>query len=247
MFTAPTAEPKEPETVRALRLRAQAAGLAEGTPQYNDFMLNGGVERTETPPSGYRYDAARNLEAIPGGPADPARPSRGAAPTEGERKAAGFLYRMEDAERVLSEIPVEKQNPNIAQRLASSVVPEGWVLGENEEVARQAQVDWIRAKLRFESGAVIGEDEAFQEAAAYFPRPGDSEARIKAKARSRQNALEQLRIAAGRSSVSNEAPADPSAQAVPQEIMDQLQGAPAGTTVLSPDGRTLTWDGQALH
>lgn len=36
------ANPPEPDTVRALRARAEAAGLQPGTPQYQQFMLGGG-------------------------------------------------------------------------------------------------------------------------------------------------------------------------------------------------------------
>lgn len=65
-----------PESVRALNIRAQQAGLEPGTPAYQQFMMSGGmVQRNEAPPpAGYRNvrDAQGNLvsiEPIPGSPA----------------------------------------------------------------------------------------------------------------------------------------------------------------------------------
>ena len=50
--------------------------------------------------------------------------------------------------------------------------------------------DWVRAKLREESGAVIGETEARQEYETYFPLPGESPA-LMAQKRARRRLAER--------------------------------------------------------
>lgn len=71
-----------PDSVRALELRAKAAGLRPGTKEYSDFMLSGGdkgitvdARQMGNIPPGYKadYDANGNvisLSPIPGSPAD---------------------------------------------------------------------------------------------------------------------------------------------------------------------------------
>jgi hypothetical protein len=62
---------------------------------------------------------------------------------------------------------------------------------------QQAADDWIRSKLRKESGAVIGEDEMAKEYATYFPQPGDSKEVIEQKARARKVATDAMKRMAG--------------------------------------------------
>jgi hypothetical protein len=70
--------PPEPDSVRALKDRAAAAGLQPGTPEYNQFMTSGGVKTPQTvaaPKEGYQYNYDNNgnvtsMSPIPGGPAD---------------------------------------------------------------------------------------------------------------------------------------------------------------------------------
>jgi hypothetical protein len=63
---------------------------------------------------------------------------------------------------------------------------------------QQAASDWIRAKLRKESGAAIGVDEANQEYATYFPMSGDSAAVIEQKRQARLLATEAMKMSAGK-------------------------------------------------
>ena len=63
---------------------------------------------------------------------------------------------------------------------------------------RQAADDWIRAKLRRESGAVIGKDEMDKEYEIYFPRIGDSQEVIDQKIRAREEAERSMKTASGR-------------------------------------------------
>ena len=62
----------------------------------------------------------------------------------------------------------------------------------NAQVYSQAQEDWVRAKLRKESGAVIADSEMKKEIETYFPQPGDSKETIQAKAKAREIAIDSV-------------------------------------------------------
>jgi hypothetical protein len=62
---------------------------------------------------------------------------------------------------------------------------------------RQAADDWIRAKLRRESGAVIAEEEMDKEYEVYFPQLGDSQAVMDQKKLGREQAVKAMETAGG--------------------------------------------------
>ena len=66
---------------------------------------------------------------------------------------------------------------------------------------RQAADDWIRSKLRRESGAVIAEEEMAKEYEIYFPQLGDSQPVLDQKKKARAEASNSMKIAAGRAYV----------------------------------------------
>ena len=66
-----------------------------------------------------------------------------------------------------------------------------------QQQVRQAQEDWVRSKLRKESGAVIGDEEMSREIKTYFPQIGDSPPVIAQKARARQIAINAMQTSAG--------------------------------------------------
>jgi len=131
--------------------------------------------------------------------------------TEGQGTAAGYLFRMNKAEEILSgpispDIPKSREElgmyPGAVSKVAGSIPFVGsgvsnLIQGAETQKYRQAQEDWVRAKLRKESGAVIGKDEMDQEIKTYFPQPGDSSQVIEQKRQSRLNAQQQLAITAG--------------------------------------------------
>lgn len=63
---------------------------------------------------------------------------------------------------------------------------------------RQAADDWIRSKLRRESGAVIAEEEMAKEYEIYFPQLGDGQPVLDQKKKARNEASNSMKIAAGR-------------------------------------------------
>jgi hypothetical protein len=89
----------------------------------------------------------------------------------------------------------------------------------------QAAQDWIRAKLRKESGAAIGVDEMKQEFATYFPQVGDTPEKIAQKAEARRVVTLGMQKAAGKAYQPYVPPAAPTP-------------APAATAT-----KRMIWDG----
>ena len=144
-------------------------------------------------------------------------------PTEGQLGAAGFATRMEASEAIFSQIPAA-QVPRFGMSGQSSILsyfrsPEG-------QMAKQAADDWIRSKLRKESGAVIGEEEMMAEYKTYFPMPGDSAQVVAQKAQARQRATEAMKRNAG-PAYQQYVPPAPAAPAA------QIPGLGTGTVDLS--------------
>lgn len=123
-------------------------------------------------------------------------------PTDGERTASGYTRRMIEAENTLSTLPQESQMPGIGEYIVGGVsdTAANFMRGADRQQSRQAQEDWVRAKLRKESGAVIGEEEMAREISTYFPMPGDGPKVVEQKARSRRIAIQAMESSSGRAS-----------------------------------------------
>lgn len=127
-----------------------------------------------------------------------------APPTDAERLAAGFAARMASASQTLTAI---EDKPGALEMLTGNYgSPSGsgnwpgmgnWTLSSEAQVYKQAQRNWVRANLRKESGAAIGDDEMAEEIRTYFPEPGDGKGVVAAKRRSRAIAEENMRRNAG--------------------------------------------------
>jgi hypothetical protein len=114
--------------------------------------------------------------------------------TEGQYQAAGFADRMASAEGLLEQAQASGANP--------SGLYDGWSLSNTTmnpslQKYRQAQKDWVRAKLRKESGATIGDEEMATEIETYFPQIGDKPDTIKQKAEARRRATESMIFSSG--------------------------------------------------
>ena len=136
--------------------------------------------------------------AGPGG--EPLKGTAPPKPTEAEQNAAGFAQRMERANAIANSLA--GQQPGVASAIAGSVPFVGGTLQRAIQPAqtqqfKQAADDWIRAKLRKESGAAIGKDEMESEFRTYFPQVGDTPAVIAQKAEARRIATDAMRINAG--------------------------------------------------
>jgi len=112
-------------------------------------------------------------------------------PTESQANAATFATRMAEAEQLLT--PLEQSGvstADIGERAAAGVPLVGNYLTSGEfKQYNQAASDWVRAKLRKESGAVIGEEEMEREIKTYFPQPGDTPSVIEQKRKARETAM----------------------------------------------------------
>jgi hypothetical protein len=161
-------------------------------------------DRVETP-EGFAYvPKAPGAAAIPvmGAGGQQLKGISGGKPTEGETNAAGFAQRMELSQSIINSLPAGSQ-PGAGSRTLEAIPLVGGVLarsGQNVQTQQfdQAAQDWIRAKLRKESGAAIGVDEARQEYATYFPMVGDTPEKIAQKAEARRVVTEGMKKSAGK-------------------------------------------------
>jgi hypothetical protein len=120
-------------------------------------------------------------------------------PTEGQLAGAGYLQRMTAAENILRDL--ERRQGIVAIPVEKTILMdtgiEGYVLNPAEQQVAQAQRDWVRSKLRKESGAVIGAEEMAAEIRTYFPQPGEGPEVIAQKAEARRRAERQMQIGSG--------------------------------------------------
>lgn len=127
-----------------------------------------------------------------------------------ERNAAGYYGRMEAADKIFNSEAFAAFKPSSTQFAAAnalltdkgmvSLLPTHWLnkgLGNEAQQYYQAAADWVRAKLRKESGAAIGAEEMLQEIRTYFPMPGEGKNVVMQKKQARAKATEQMKIAAG--------------------------------------------------
>ena len=120
-------------------------------------------------------------------------------PTDQQSLAAGFATRMSEAEAELDRLTKEGYDPTLAKERVGEAVPAvgNYLVSADFQRMRQAQADWVRAKLRKESGAVIADDEMKKEIETYFPRPGDKPEVIAQKQRARGTATKAMEFNAG--------------------------------------------------
>jgi len=209
-------DPNLPPLERAAALADIQAGMPEGDAEYRiqqPQFLRGkqpqgdqesyGQPQPVTGPDGavrmVQFGNRGGQREVPGyGPPPTARDAK--PPTEGERNAAGYFSRMDAAGRELDALTRSGYDPgNMRDHYTAGQGPLlNWVASEEGQRYRQQQEDWVRAKLRKESGAVIGDDEMEREIRTYFPQPGDKPEVLKAKAGSRSIAEAAMRKAGGR-------------------------------------------------
>jgi hypothetical protein len=116
-----------------------------------------------------------------------------------EQTTAGYAERMMNSEKVLRQIG-NTGNPTYTTAIVGGLTGEAgrsMISNEQQQMHRQAQEDWVRAKLRKESGAVIPTDEMEREIKVYFPMPWDKPETIKQKERARAVAVESMKKTAG--------------------------------------------------
>lgn len=115
--------------------------------------------------------------------------------TEGQAASLGYASRLSLNEKTLNEVAGRGYKPGglfefgfTPQRLMS----------EDRKVYDAAKSNWIAAKLRKESGAVISDKDYNDADLQYFPQPGDTAKVLKQKAELRKNVFLSERAGIGR-------------------------------------------------
>lgn len=175
--------------------------------QLAQFRMSGGGQQRA--PAGYQWtttaDGQPALTFVPGGPADPATKAAG-APTEDERKAAGWFFQADNAMRNMSEI-LRKAPGATDARVAERIV--GFVPGVGQDLANmirpeerqkflQAAESMSEALLRAATGAAITKQETDQKLRELIPQIGDTPGNVKQKLDSYKVYMDSLRARAGR-------------------------------------------------
>lgn len=192
---------RAPEGFPAPDFRPQAPG-ASGVPGAS-LPQQQGSPGAGNPPATQGAGPGSQGSPAPGAPQIIPGTERPGATTDTERVAAGYAARMLASEQLLAQAQARGFRPgNLPDAIASRIPGIGnYLTSEQGQLYRQAQEDWVRAKLRRESGAVIGEEEMAQEIRTYFPQPGDTPAMIAQKTQARELAAQAMVQSSGRAPV----------------------------------------------
>lgn len=124
--------------------------------------------------------------------------------TEGQAAAQGYLGRMRAAESAIKKANFKPGVKDYAagEYLYGSSGPltgviANQMMGKESQQYFQSAADWVRAKLRKESGAVIRPEEMASEIRTYFPLPNDPPELVAQKAQARKQAEAQLEVMGG--------------------------------------------------
>ena len=221
-----------------LQLSRQAAARAEETAQRAREADEQRRQFGAIPP-GFRVNAAGTaLEPVPGGP----KPA-GAAATEGERKSATLLKRLEGSlsqlETAVREDP-SAAKPGIVAEVGRSLPFIGNVAANvlnpaERQRVEAAQLDILDAALTLGTGAAYTREQLEGYRRSFFPQLGDGESTVQDKQARLQNVIGAARIAAGRAATENAgggAAARPTTEA-------EYNRLPSGALFIDPDdGRT---------
>lgn len=171
----------------ALIKELKAAGLQEGTPEFQEAIL------ANNRPKGMMIesDGQGGFRMVQGTDV-----SGGANLNVEQGKNTGFLIRANDANKTIGNL--ESQGTSLWNSTAGKVPVVGnYALGADAQKYDQAKRDFVNAVLRQESGAVISDQEFANAERQYFPQPGDSEEVIKQKRQNRDNAIQGFRVRSG--------------------------------------------------
>ena len=215
----PEWQPAPPEMLA--QYGAQAGQFNVKTGQFRDFNQPSSTSLTTNPDGTMTYAQGPGVTGMP-------------KTTEGEKSAAGYLSRMRAAETILDDLSTKGvETRNMMSMIVSGTNFEGMALDASQQQLLQATRDWVRAKLRKESGAVISPQEMAEEIRTYFPLPGEYAETIAQKARARREAEKQFTIMAGPASAlagSQSPDYKPAPSAIPEDFTNGLGALPDGVT-----------------
>jgi len=189
--------------------QAYAFNQASGRYEPTGFYPQAAPEKQEKP---VQVRTSRGIEFVtpkpgmvlkpPVEPQKTEKPVSAPAPSIDESKNAGFYQRMSSVSEMLNRYE-RNGKPTEYTSMVGGIPVIGQYLQRGAMTPDQAQyrnaaMAWIRAKLRKESGAVIGDDEARSEYETYFPLPNDRPEVIEQKRQLRKIAEDEMRISAGK-------------------------------------------------
>ena len=181
--------PKTPESVTEYNI-AKADGF-KGT--FNDFKNQlTPYQKAELGLSGARLNLEQQKAAF--------EMQNGKPLNESQGKAAVFHSQMVGANNELNNVYANGFNPNNPVAQAQTSMAGGmlnFLTPAASQQAKQAQNQWTEAYLRFKTGAGTNAHEIEANRKTYFPDVGDSPAVIQQKARMREQAQNDIAIAAG--------------------------------------------------
>ena len=153
-------------------------------------FARGEFDRVETPEGFFNIPKAGGLAQPIMGPSGQLKGVSGGKATEGERKAATLLSRMQ-----LAQTQMDQGKEGMPGFLTSVSPRVG--LPEERKRTEDAQLDFLDAALTLATGAAYTEFQLKSAMQAYFPRFGDDATTIAEKEIRRQNLMEAARISAG--------------------------------------------------
>ena len=199
--------PKTPESVTEYNI-AKADGF-KGT--FNDFKNQlTSYQKAELGLSGARLNLEQQKAAF--------EMQNGKPLNESQGKAAVFHSQMVGANNELNNVYANGFNPNNPVAQAQTSMAGGmlnFLTPASSQQAKQAQNQWTEAYLRFKTGAGTNEHEIEANRKTYFPDVGDSPAVIQQKARMREQAQNDIAIAAGPQGARLGVQANPTAPVAP--------------------------------
>jgi len=164
-----------PASFRALAMRAEAAGLKPGTPEYQEFMRKGA--------GGISIE--NNMPSL----------------SEAQGKSAQFFYRGDAANKILE--PIEAELTSLIGS-ATEVLPEqleSFFQSDDYQRARQAGREFIASILRKDTGAAVTDQEFALYGPMFLPQPGDGAPVLAQKREARRRALDAIRLGMGDAAV----------------------------------------------
>lgn len=174
------------------------------------------------PPAGYRWTSGGELEPIPGGPA-----GNKATSSEGERKAATLLQRLEFSEKQLAAAVAKDASAAKPSLIANGLRAAGMeaaantLTGTERQKVDAAQLDILDAALTLGTGAAYTREQLEGYRKSYFPQVGDKPENIADKQARLKNVIDAAKTQAGRSAPkAKPAPADNNIDALLEKYKD---------------------------
>jgi len=149
---------------------------------------------------------------------------------ESQGKAAVFHSQMVGANNELNNVYANGFNPNKPQAQLTTSMAGGifnFLTPASAQQAKQAQNQWTEAYLRFKTGAGTNAHEIEANRKTYFPDVGDSPAVVAQKARMREQAQNDIAMAAGPQGARLGVQANPTASVAPVAPAPAQQATPS--------------------